>query len=74
MAPCIDIYTLKTQRDGNIDNLKLIIVVRRDLQNKELFIEALSPTASIGTLKYLFEYNVKNKARVHQLHFIEALL
>ena len=34
--PCMDVYKYKIQSDGIIDNLKLIIVVRGDLQNKKL--------------------------------------
>ena len=33
-----------------------------------------SPTASMRTLKYLFQDAAKHKARVHQLYFIGAFL
>ena len=33
-----------------------------------------SPTASMRTLKYFLEDTAENKARVHQLDFIGALL
>ena len=36
MTPCIDAYKAKIQYDGSIDKLKLKIVVRGDLRNKEL--------------------------------------
>ena len=32
--PCMDVYKAKIQSDGSLDKLKLIIVVRGDLQNK----------------------------------------
>ena len=34
VTPCVDVYTEKIQSDGSLDKLKLIIVVRGDLQNK----------------------------------------
>ena len=33
---CMDVYKAKIQSDGSLDKLKFRIVVRRDLQNKEL--------------------------------------
>ena len=33
---CIDVYKAKIQYDGSLDKLKLRIVVRVDLQNKEI--------------------------------------
>ena len=35
VTTCMDVYKAKIQSDGSLDKLKLIIVVRRDLQNKE---------------------------------------
>ena len=34
VTPCMDVYKAKIQSDGSLDKLKLIIVVRGDLQNK----------------------------------------
>ena len=36
VTPCMDVYKAKIQSDGSLDKLKLIIVVRGDLQNKEM--------------------------------------
>ena len=36
VTPCMDVYKSKIQSDGSLEKLKLIIAVRRDLQNKEL--------------------------------------
>ena len=36
MTPCMDVYKAKIQSYGSLDKLKLIIVVRGDLYNKEL--------------------------------------
>ena len=34
--PCMDVYKYKIQSDGSLDKIKLKILVREDLQNKEL--------------------------------------
>ena len=36
VTPCMDVYKAKIQSDGSLDELKLRIVVRGDLQNKEM--------------------------------------
>ena len=56
------------------DKLKLRIVVREDLQNKELVGYTWSPTASMRILKYFLADVDKHKARVNQLYFIVAFL
>ena len=53
VTPCIDVYKAKIQSDGIIHKLKLRIVVRGDLQNKEMVGDTWSPTASMRNLKYL---------------------
>ena len=62
------------QYDESLDNLNLIIVVRGDLQNKELVGDTWSPTASMRTLKYFLTEAPKHKAKVYQLYFIGAFL
>ena len=64
----------KIQSDGSLDKLKLRIVVRGDLQNKEIIGDTWSPTASMRTLSYFLEDAAKHKTRVHQLYFIGAFL
>ena len=64
----------KIQSDGSLDKLKLIIVVRGYMQNKELVGDNWSPTASMRNLKYLLLCETKHKARVHQSDFIGELL
>ena len=54
--------------------LNLRIVVRGDMQNKELVEDTCSPAASMRRLKYFFADETKHKARFHQLYFIEAFL
>ena len=50
----------KIQSDGILNNLKLIIVVRADLQNKELVGDTWSPSASMRTLKYFLSDATKH--------------
>ena len=74
VTPCMDVYKAKIQSDGSLDNLKLRIVVRGDLKNKEMVGDTWSPTASMRTLKYFLSDATRHKARVHQLDFIGAFL
>ena len=55
VTACMDVYKAKIKSYGILDKLKLRIVVRGDLQNKELVGDAWSPTASMRTLKYFLE-------------------
>ena len=70
----MDVYKAKIQSDGSIDKLKLRIVVRGDLQNKEMVGDPWSPTSSMRTLKYFLADATKHKAIVCQLDFIGAFL
>ena len=74
VTPCMDVYKANIQSNGSLDKLKLRIVVRGDLQNKEMVGDTWSPTASMRTLKYFLSDTAKHKARVHQLYFIGAFL
>ena len=74
ITPYMDVYKAKIQSDGSLDKVKLRIVVRGDLQNKELVGGTWSPTASMRTLKYLLADATKKKSKVHQLYFIGAFL
>ena len=74
VTPCMDVYKAKIQSDGSFDKLKLRIVVRGNMQNKEMIGYNWSPTASMRTLKYFLADADKHKARVHQLYFIGAFL
>ena len=65
MTTCKDVYKEKNQSDGSLDKLKLRIVVKGDLHNKELVVYNWSSTDSMRSLKYLLAYAVKHKARVH---------
>ena len=61
----MDVYRSKIQSDGNLDKLKLRIVVRGDLQKNQLVGDTWSPTGSISTLKYFFTDAAKHNPRVH---------
>ena len=62
----MDVYRAKIKFDGSLDKLKLRIVVRVVLQNKEIFGNTLSPTASMRTMKYFLADAAKLKEIVHQ--------
>ena len=70
----MNVYKSKIKSDRILDKLKLRIVVRVYLHDKELVGDTRLPTASMRTLKYFLSDYVKHKARVHQLYFIGALL
>ena len=70
----MDVYKSKIQSDGSLDKLEMRIVVRGDLQNKELVGDTWSPTASMRNLEYFLADATKNIARVHQLDFIGVFL
>ena len=55
VTPCMDVYKAKIQSYGSHFKLKLRIVVRGDLQNKELVVYTWSPTSSMRNLKYFLE-------------------
>ena len=70
----MDVYKVKIQFDGILDQLKLVIMVRGDLHDKELVGDTWSPTASMRTLKYFLADATKQKAIIYELDFIGALL
>ena len=65
MTPCMDVYKEKNQADGSLGKLKLRIVVRGDLQNKNLIGYTWSPKASTKTLKHFLAGAVKHKTGVN---------
>ena len=70
----MDVYKAKIQSDGSLDKLKLRILVRGDLENKEMVGDTWSPTAFMRTLKYFLSDATKHKVRVHHLDFIGRFL
>ena len=51
LTPCMDVYKPKIQSDGSLDKFKLRILVKGDLQNKELVGDTWSQSSSMRTLK-----------------------
>ena len=51
MTPCMNVYKAEIKSDGSLEKLKYRIVVRGDLQNKELVGYTWSPSAPMRTLK-----------------------
>ena len=51
MTTCMDVYKANIQFYGSLENLKLRIVVRGDLQNKDLIGDNWLPTSSRRTFK-----------------------
>ena len=70
----MDVTKSKIQSDGILDKLKMKIVVRVYLQNKELVGDTWSSTASMRTLKYFLADATEQKSIVRQLDFIGAFL
>ena len=64
----------KVQFDSSLDKLKLVIAVRRYLQNEEIIGCTWAPTASMRNLKYFLADSSNHKAMVHQLGFIGSFL
>ena len=52
MNTCMDVYKARIQYDESLGKLKLRIVVRGDMRNKELVGDTWSPTYSMRNLKY----------------------
>ena len=52
VTSCMDVHRGKIKYDGSLDKLKFRIVVRWDLQNKEIIGYTWYPTESIRTLYY----------------------
>ena len=74
VTPCMDVYKARNRSGGSLDKLKLRILVRRYLKNKELVGDTWSPTASMRTLKNILADADKHKVIFHQLYFIGAFL
>ena len=74
MTPCMDVYKAKIQSDGSIDKLKLIIVVRGDLQNKDLIGDTYSPTASMKTLNNSWQILLITRQECSSYIFFGAFL
>ena len=61
VTTCMDVYKAKIQYNGTLDKLKLIIVVRGDLQNNEMIGDTWYPTSSMRNIKYFLTYSSNHK-------------
>ena len=60
--PCMDVYKARIKSDGSLDKLKLRIVVRGDLQNKDMIIDTWYQTSSIIILEsFQADYSKQNQ-------------
>ncbi len=73
-TPVMEIFKVKIQSDGTLDKLKMRMVVRGDLQAKDISEDKWSPTASFRSLKMFLANAARLKARVRQLDFVGAFL
>jgi hypothetical protein len=70
----MEIFKVKIKSDGSLENFKTRLVVRGDLQSKQILEDKWSPTASFQALKIFFAHASRIKARVKQLDFVGAFL
>ncbi len=63
-TPVMEIFKVKTNSDGSLDKLKNRIVVRGDLQSKNITEDKWSPTASFRSVKMFLAHAAELKVRV----------
>jgi hypothetical protein len=73
-TPVMEIFKVKVKSDGSLDKLKTRLVVRGDLQDKNITEDKWSPTASFRSLKMFLGHAARLKTRVKQLDFVGAFL
>jgi transposase InsO family protein len=73
-TPVMETFKVKVKSDGALDKLKCRLVVRGDLQDKNITEDKWSPTASFRSLKMFLAHASRTKARVKQLDFVGAFL
>jgi hypothetical protein len=73
-TPVMKTFKVKVKSDGSLDKLKVRLVVRGDLQDKNIMEDKWSPTASFHSLKMFLGHASRIKACVKQLDFVGAFL
>jgi len=73
-TPVMETFKVKVRSDGSLDKLKMQLVVRGDLQDKNITEDKWSPSASFRSLKMFLAHAARLKARVKQLDFVGAFL
>jgi hypothetical protein len=61
-TPVMDTFKVKVKSDGSLDKLKCRLVVRGDLQDKNIMEDKWSPTASFHSLKMFLAHASRIKA------------
>ena len=74
VTPYMNVYKYKIKSDGSLDKLKLRIVVRGDLQNKEFVVDTWSPTSSVRTHKYFLADATKHVNFLGYSHFFMSII
>jgi len=72
--PVMETFKVKVKSNGSLDKLKTRLVVRGDLQDKNITEDKWSPTASFQSLKMFLAHASQLKVRVKQLDFVGAYL
>jgi hypothetical protein len=72
--PVMEIFKVKVKSNGLLDKLKTRLVVRGDLQDKNITKDKWSPSASFYSLKMFLAHTCKLKAWVKELDFVGAFL
>jgi hypothetical protein len=73
-TPVMETFKVKVKSDGSLDKLKARLVVRGDLQDKNITEDKWSPTATFCSLKMFLGHASRIKARIKQLDFVGAFL
>jgi hypothetical protein len=73
-TPVMETFKVKVRSDGSLDKLKMQLVLRGDLQDKNITEDKWSPSASFRSLKMFLAHAARLKARVKQLDFVGAFL
>jgi hypothetical protein len=73
-TPVMETFKVKVKSNGSLDILKTRLVVRGDLQDKNITEDKWSPAASFRSLKMFLAHASRLRVRVKQLDFVGAFL
>jgi hypothetical protein len=73
-TPVMETFKVKVKSNGSLDKLKCRLVVRGDLQDKNIMEDKWSPTTLFPSLKMFLAHASRIKAHVKQLDFVGAFL
>ena len=66
---CMDVHKTRIQYYGSLEKLKLIIVFRGDLNNREIILDTWDPIESMRTLNYFLADAAKRKQKSTPIGF-----